>query len=184
MEIISLSESADPLRRQAAELLRKAFPHAYVDSAEEEIGLILQPERVALAAVEGSDLLGLVGAIPQYGVTAWELHPLVVDEKFRCRGIGAKLCDALEKILRAKGCLTVYLGTDDERGETSLAETDLFENTFEKIQNIQNIEKHPFGFYQRIGYSIVGVLPDANGIGKPDIYMAKSLVRPTNATAL
>jgi aminoglycoside 6'-N-acetyltransferase I len=28
-------------------------------------------------------------------------------------------------------------------------------------------------FYQKLGYVIVGVIPDANGPGKPDIMMAK-----------
>lgn len=31
----------------------------------------------------------------------------------------------------------------------------------------------PHGFYEKLGFMIVGVMPDANGIGKPDIYMAK-----------
>jgi aminoglycoside 6'-N-acetyltransferase I len=34
---------------------------------------------------------------------------------------------------------------------------------------------HPYEFYQKMGFAIVGVMPDANGIGKPDIYMAKRL---------
>ncbi len=35
---------------------------------------------------------------------------------------------------------------------------------------------HLYGFYQRVGYTIVGVLPDANGFGRPDIFMAKRIV--------
>ena len=69
----------------------------------------------------------------------------------------------------------IYLGTDDERFQTSLSEGDLFENTFEKIENIINYHNHPYEFYQKIGYKIVGVLPDANGAKKPDIIMAKRL---------
>ena len=32
---------------------------------------------------------------------------------------------------------------------------------------------HPAGFYLRMGFEIVGLIPDANGPGKPDILMAK-----------
>jgi aminoglycoside 6'-N-acetyltransferase I len=37
----------------------------------------------------------------------------------------------------------------------------------------RNRGSHPFEFYLRVGYHIVGVIPDANGFGKPDILMAK-----------
>lgn len=69
----------------------------------------------------------------------------------------------------------MYLGTDDEFGRTTLFGTDLFDRRFEKIQNIKNLGNHPYEFYQKIGYVIVGVIPDANGPGKPDIWMAKRL---------
>jgi len=36
---------------------------------------------------------------------------------------------------------------------------------------------HLFAFYQRVGFEVLGVIPDANGPGKPDILMAKR-VRP------
>ena len=56
---------------------------------------------------------------------------------------------------------------------TSLAGVDLFENLWDKIKNIQNLKGHPFEFYQKMGYVITGVVPDANGKGKPDIMMSK-----------
>jgi aminoglycoside 6'-N-acetyltransferase I len=56
---------------------------------------------------------------------------------------------------------------------TSLSDVDLYENTWEKIRDIRNLKGHPFGFYQKLGYIITGVVPDANGHGKPDIIMSK-----------
>ena len=79
----------------------------------------------------------------------------------------------------------LYLGTDDEFFQTSLSQGDLFEDTFEKIQNIRNLARHPYEFYQKQGFQIVGVLPDANGPGKPDIWMAKRVTaRDMTRTAL
>ncbi len=113
----------------------------------------------------------------QYDVTAWELHPLAVRSDYRGRGIGSQLVAALEKEVAARGGVTIYLGTDYEFGQTSLSGTDLYEDTYEKIKNIKNLRKHPYEFYQKIGYKIVGVIPDANGIGKPDIWMAKRVTK-------
>ena len=175
MELIQLSLDQAQYIKDAVSLLIEAFPHAYSDCAEEEIKHCLDVDRIAIAAIENDRLIGFVGAIPQYGVTAWELHPLVGQAEYRNKGIGTKLCSALEHILREKGCFTIYLGSDDEDGSTTLSNTDLFENTYQKIEAIKNLNQHPYEFYQKIGYKIVGVIPDANGIGKPDIWLAKSI---------
>lgn len=175
MELVEITRADRDYLSDAAELLRKAFPHSYSDCADEEMQLCTEPERIALGAVENGRLIGFVGAIPQYGVTGWELHPLVVSEDCRSMGVGTRLCARLEELLAQRGCLTVYLGSDDEFGTTSLYGTDLFEDTYEKILGIKNLNRHPYEFYQKVGYKIVGVIPDANGIGKPDIWLAKSL---------
>ncbi len=75
--------------------------------------------------------------------------------------------------MRDQGGITIYLGTDDEDNMTSLSNTDLYPNVVEHIAHIRNLRRHPYEFYQKLGYVIVGVIPDANGMGKPDIIMAK-----------
>ncbi|MDR2514643.1 MAG: GNAT family N-acetyltransferase [Christensenellaceae bacterium] len=178
MQIHALSARDEAFVRQGAAILEEAFPHSYEGEGVEEMRKLLGAERILLAAVEEGEngaLLGLIGAIPQYGVTGWELHPLAVREGFRGRGVGSALVKALEKACAERGCVTLYLGTDDEEGKTSLSQGDLFENPLEKLQNIVNLRRHPFEFYQKRGFAIVGTIPDANGPGKPDIYMAKRL---------
>lgn len=178
MRLIEMTSNDEKYIKDAAELIKQAFPGAYNDNnAIDEIKECLEDEKVLIAAIEDDLLIGFVGAMPQYGVTGWELHPLVVSESYRFKGIGSKLCFELESRLKDKGCVTIYLGSDDESNSTTLSDTNLFENTFEKIGKIENLKNHPFEFYQKIGYQIIGVIPDANGIGKPDIWLAKSIGR-------
>lgn len=164
---------------QAAHLLAEAFPHAYGNyesEAIEELQGILADDGFLVMAAEADEVLGFVGALPEYGVTGWELHPLVVKPANHKQGIGRRLVAALEAEVQQRGGIMVFLGTDDEFFTTTLSQGDLFENTFEKIQHIRNLKGHPYEFYQKVGYQIVGVLPDANGLCKPDIFMAKRLV--------
>ena len=88
---------------QAVELLKQAFPEAYAYSALEEVEECLQAERIALMAVEDGQLIGFAGAIPQYGVTGWELHPIVVNAALRGKGVGSVLIGALEMEIAKKG---------------------------------------------------------------------------------
>jgi aminoglycoside 6'-N-acetyltransferase I len=53
---------------------------------------------------------------------------------------------------------------------------DLYQDPARHIAEIRDLGRgHPFGFYQKLGYVITGVMPDANGRGRPDIYMSKRL---------
>ena len=77
MRLESLSPADTAHVSQAAALLAQAFPHAYRQTAPQQAAKCLAPERVNVAAYgDGGALIGFVGAIPQYGQTGWELHPL------------------------------------------------------------------------------------------------------------
>jgi len=180
MHIVDFPAGDAGVIQQAATLLVEAFkehaPNAWpdMDAALEEVHEALEPEKVCRVALnEQGEVLGWIGAIPQYETTGWELHPLVVHPSYQGQGIGRALMADVEELVRARGGLTIYLGTDDEDFRTSLSQVDLYENTWEHIANIRNLNRHPFEFYQKMGYTIVGVLPDANGWNKPDIVMAK-----------
>ncbi len=75
-----------------------------------------------------------------------------------------------------RGGKTITLGTDDESNRTSIGGVDLYPNVLENVSNIKNLREHPFEFYQKLGYVITGVIPDANGFGKPDILMCKRVL--------
>lgn len=169
-------------RRQAAEILvaafRKDYPSAWpsLSDSQAEVDEALARDRIARAALdETGRVLGWIGAIDSYDGHAWELHPLAVHPAFQRRGVGSALVLDLERQVKARGGNVVYLGSDDETGTTSLAGVDLFPDVLESLTRIRDVGGHPFPFYQKLGYTIVGVIPDANGFGKPDILMAKRL---------
>ena len=182
MNIISPTRENERLMRQAAQLLMDAFgghwPDAWPTFEEglKEVHEMLEAERICRAAVdENGDLRGLIGGIPGYDGHVWELHPLAVQPNLQGQGIGRALVKDFEEQVRLRGGLSITLGSDDEDDMTSLSNVDLYENTCEKLQNIRNFKGHPFTFYQKMGYVITGVVPDANGRGKPDILMSKRI---------
>ena len=123
-------------------------------------------------------MLGWIAANSQYDGNVWELHPLVVRSDHRGEGIGRALVQDLEQRVGERGGMTLTLGSDDENNLTSLAGIDLYPNLLKHIAGIQNLGRHPYSFYEKVGFQIVGVLPDANGFGKPDILMAKRVATP------
>lgn len=91
-------------------------------------------------------------------------------------GAGRKLVRHLEAAGAENGAMNIVLGTDDQTNATSLCECDFaIDSVPRAIETIRNKRNHPYEFYQRCGYRIVGVIPDANGRKKPDIWMWKTL---------
>ena len=154
MVIVDLTYDKKVLVDQAAQLLVDGFkdfaPKAWpdLDAALAEVKECTQEDRICRAAVADSGLLlGWTGGISHYGGNVWELHPIVVRRDTRNQGIGRALVNDLEREVKNRGGLTLWLGTDDEQGQTSLADVNLYENLWDRIQSIKNMDNHPFEFY-------------------------------------
>ncbi len=183
MKIITLTKEDESLVQQAAQILMDAFrehwPEAWptIKDAQQEILEMLDAERVCRAVIDDQrKLLGIIGGIPQYDGHVWELHPLAIQPEMQGRGIGKMLVEDFEEQVRQQGGLTITLGSDDEDHMTSLSDVNLFVNLWDQVKNIRNLKHHPYEFYQKMGYVITGVVPNANGIGKPDIIMSKRVI--------
>lgn len=180
MIIVDLATQPLAVREQAAILLVEAFsePHGWpnVESARDELARVIA-DGFSRGMLDGDTLLGWVGGRPEYHGRVWELHPLVVRRAHRRLGVGRALVATFELEARRRGALTVTLGTDDDSGMTSLADTHLYDDIPRHIAELRDLGRgHPFVFYRKLGYVVTGVMPDANGPGRPDIYMSKSLV--------
>jgi aminoglycoside 6'-N-acetyltransferase I len=160
---------------RAAALLVEAFPHwtPTLEDARDVVVEALGEKRICIVARTDVDVLGWVGGIPGYS-HAWELHPLVVRADVRGQGIGRALVAALEERVRRRGALTLYLGTDDDGPApgTSAGGVDLFPGVLNHAAKLA-VRDHVAGFYRRLGFEVIGLIPDANGLGKPDVLMAK-----------
>src|SRR5438132_5459821 len=130
--IVDLTPDEPDLVEEAAVLLRDGFRNRTQDwqdlgSARQEVLASLAPDRVSRVALDASGkVLGWIGGISMYDGLVWELHPLVVAESHRRQGIGRALVDDLERLLERRGALTLWLGSDDEHGETNLSGVDLY----------------------------------------------------------
>src|SRR6266480_7726238 len=189
MRIVDLVSTNESAIQQVAALLVEGFatnwPDAWpeMESALEEVHESFGADRISRIAVdEDGTVLGWIGGISQYRGHVWELHPLVVRVSQQGKGIGRALVADLEARVKERGGLTITLGTDDENYQTSLSGIDLYPHVWEHVARIRNLKQHPYEFYQKQGYVIMGVMPDANGLGKPDILMAKSVVRREGST--
>jgi aminoglycoside 6'-N-acetyltransferase I len=180
MHITDLNPTHEQAINQVAAILVAAFlehwPDAWPDmgSALEEVRESFGEDRISRVALDDdANVLGWIGGISEYDGLVWELHPLVVDPSRQGEGIGRALVADFEDQVRQRGGITVMLGSDDVGGMTTLSGVDLYPDPWRHIAGIKNLKRHPFEFYLKQGYAITGVVPDANGPGKPDILMAK-----------
>ena len=176
--IVDLKPDNEDLVDQAAVLLQNAFRNRSehwqdTESARQEVLESFAPQRISRVFLDESrTVLGLIGAISTYASRVWEIHPLVVSESHRRRGVGRSLVEDLEQLVASRGALTLWVGSDDENNETTLSATDLYPDIPGALRSIRNLGQHPYEFYLRLGFRIAGVLPDANRRGKPDVFPA------------
>jgi aminoglycoside 6'-N-acetyltransferase I len=164
----------------SARLLHAAFAPlgvwTTISEARQEVMDSIAPDRISRVAIAAEGVvIGWIGAIREYDGLVWQLHPIVVDEARRKRGVGRALILDLEALLIARGGMTLWAGSDDLAGETSLGEIDLYSALPHAFGEVRSWGRHPLPFYRRLGFHVIGVMPDANGPGRPDIFLGKRL---------
>jgi aminoglycoside 6'-N-acetyltransferase I len=182
MRIVGLEHLDEGTVAQVAQLLVSGFsdmtPTAWPNHhlAQAEVRGSLLPHQIALAAlVPDGRAVGWIRGIRQWGGHAWQLYPLVIHPDFRDKGVGTALVIDLESRVRDSGGLTLWLTTADTEGQTSLAGTNLYDDPFRQLRALGNPGHHRYNFYEQLGFVVVGAIPDANGLGKPDILLAKTV---------
>jgi aminoglycoside 6'-N-acetyltransferase I len=152
------------------EMAPEAWPS--IESARAEVEAAMVADKICLVALD-PEPVGWIGGISTYDGWVFELHPMVVRSDRRRSGIGRALVGALERAVADRGGRTITLGTDDVMSLTSLGGVELYPDPLAHLAAIEDRGGHPFAFYRQCGFVVTGVLPDANGFGKPDIFMSK-----------
>lgn len=186
MTFIDLANANASDRYGAAKVLLEAFlalgnpTWTTIEAAEAEVTDCVRKDRIARAVLApDGPVIAWGGLRPMYGNLTWELHPLVVAPDRQHSGIGSELLADLEDTARDHGVSAIVLGSDDDTGSTTLSTVDFTVTSpldaLSAIAQIPGRPRHPFRFYQRHGYQIVGIIPDASGSGRSDIWMWKKL---------
>ena len=146
--------------------------------ALDEVRECVEKPNICTGIKAGNELAGWAGIRPMYEKT-WELHPMVIKRECQGKGYGRALLGEMEMLARLNGLIGLVAGSDDETFSTSLSGKEITgENILEEIKNIKNHKNHPFEFYVKCGFAIVGIIPNANGPQKPDIWLWKDVRSP------
>jgi len=171
----------DALAALTLEAFREHAPGWIPDmgAARAEVLESFEPGRFSFYVTDDAgEPAGWVGVIPQGEAPVWEIHPIAVAAGSRGRGCGRRLVEHVERLASDAKIQTLFVGTSDMTGGTSLSGIDLYADPMGAMANVTVERPHPLGFWLRLGYTLVGVLPDREGPGMPDIHLAKR-VRPS-----
>ena len=179
MRIEDLDASDTPLLEKLAVLTHEAgAKHApswlpTIGDAREEVDDATQAGHVSRVLLDDdARALAWASTFHTYG-DVWEIHPLVVDVKHHRKGHGARLLADIEALAASRGAGVLIVGTSDETGATSLGGRDLYADPIGAMLSMTFDPSHAVGFWLHMGYSLVGITPDAEGPGLPSINLAK-----------
>jgi aminoglycoside 6'-N-acetyltransferase I len=139
---------------------------------EEVTEALSEARRVRIAVTPEGEVAGWIACFHTYG-HVWEIHPLLVAPRRQGEGVGRRLVREAERLIAAEGGGVIIVGTSDEVGGTSVSGRDLYADLPGALATFSAASSHPAGFWLRMGYTLVGLTPDAEGPGMPTINFAK-----------
>lgn len=144
-----------------------------LDRARDQVCAAKESGRLGRVLKQDGQAMGWIGLIK--GRRVWEIHPLAIATNAQGRGYGRRLVEDAAAIATSAGALTLYAGASDETGTTNLFGADLYADPAGSIQTLQASRPSAFRFWQSVGFTVVGLMPDAEGRGKPGIELARRL---------
>ncbi|MGI9626791.1 MAG: GNAT family N-acetyltransferase [Longimicrobiales bacterium] len=169
---VALREQLAVIAFEAAAINAPAWLPTLDDARKEVDDATMKGQVARVLFDEAGAPIGWASCAHQYdGV--WELHPMLIAPAHHRRGYGTKLARDIERQVASRGASVLVLSTSDSTNATSLSDTDLYGDPIDALANLTFNKDHPVRFWQRIGYRVVGVVPDAEGPGIPSISLAR-----------
>ena len=178
-EIIDLDTTNSALVERLANITHEAFREnspdwvPTIELALRQVVAATSPGRLGRVILDQGQAAGWIGIIK--GRRVWEIHPIAIAIEHQYKGFGHLLVEDVARLAKAAGALTLFAGTSDEVGTTNLFGVDLYADPASAIKNLRATRRNPFEFWQNAGFTVVGLMPDAEGEGKPGIHMARRL---------
>jgi len=179
-EIVNLGKNDENYIHQIAQFLYRCFQKNApewlpdLESCKQEVHKSFQSNRRSRVLIDSDGVaLGWVGAITDENL--WEIHPIAVAPSQQGNGYGLALVTDIVELARIGGAVAIWAGTSDETGATSFSAIDLIKNPASALENFRAPRDHPVSFWSKTGFSLVGVMPDEEGLGNPGIHFAMRL---------
>lgn len=171
------SERIDQIATFLVDCFRQYSPTWLPDRAAclEEIEESFAEDRRSRVLLDDQDAaVGWIGAITDEHL--WEIHPIAVSPHAQRLGYGRLLVEDICRLATDRGAVAIWAGTSDETFSTSFSKMDLYKDAAAAMGPFDAPADHPLWFWSKMGFAIVGVQPDEEGLGKPGIHFAKRLV--------
>jgi len=144
-----------------------------LEASREEVKESFQQNRRSRVLLKGGKVIGWISAFTDKH--CWEIHPIAVLPEEHRKGYGKLLVEDISTLAKESGAVSIWAGTGDETNSTSLSNLDLYQCMTKAIENFNAPTDHAANFWLDIGFTLVGVLPDEEGLGKPGLHFARRL---------
>jgi len=178
-KIVDIEYESDELISHLAAITRAAFKETSPnwltteERAAEQVLASVNPNRLGRVCFSNENPVGWIAVIQRRHV--WEIHPIAVSPAHQGNGVGRMLVEDIALSAKEANISTLFAATSDETGSTNLYGEILYSDPASAIMQLESKGRSPYKFWESVGFTVVGILPDEEGQGKPGIHLARKL---------